>query len=206
VTARYLALGDSYTIGEGVAPGERWPVQLVAALRSRGISIDDPLIIAHTGWTTAELLSALDAMPGDPGRDFDMVSLLIGVNDQYRALELSTFQLGFDRLVSRAIEYAGTRAGRVLVASIPDWSVTPFARTYSRSAADIAAEIDVFNDHARAVALNCGARFVDITSASRRAASRPELLASDGLHPSGVLYAEWAHLLLPYSVEILSSH
>jgi lysophospholipase L1-like esterase len=205
VTARYLALGDSYTIGEGVAPAERWPVQLAAMLRSRGLSIEDPLIIARTGWTTAELLAALDALPDGPGRDFDIVSLLVGVNDQYRVLGLRTFQTGFDRLMSRAIEYAGGRSGRVLVVSIPDWSVTPFARSDWRSAPVIANEIDLFNDYVRAAALDCGARFVDITSASRRVANRPELLASDGLHPSGVLYAEWAHLLLPESVGILSS-
>jgi lysophospholipase L1-like esterase len=205
VTARYLALGDSYTIGEGVAPADRWPVQLAASLRSRGISIREPVIVARTGWTTAELLAALDAMPNDPGRDFDIVSLLIGVNDQYRALELNTFLTGLDQLVSRAIEYAGGRPGQVLLVSIPDWGVTPFARRYWRSAREIAAEIDVFNDTVRARALSCGARFADVTSVSRRAASEPELLASDGLHPSALMYAEWVRILLPEAAAMLSA-
>ena len=201
--ASYLALGDSYTIGEGVAPSERWPVQLAASLRSRGISIDEPVIIARTGWTTAELLSALDAMPNGPGRDFDLVSLLIGVNDQYRTLELNTFSQGLNELMNRAIDYAGGRPGRVLLVSIPDWGVTPFARSYWRSAREIAAEIDLFNDNVRARALSCGARFADITSVSRRAAGEPELLASDGLHPSGLMYAEWVRVLLPHAADIL---
>ena len=205
MTASYLALGDSYTIGEGVAPSARWPVQLAAALRSRGLSIDEPVIIARTGWTTAELLSAVDASANDAGRTFDLVSLLVGVNDQYRMLELNTFQIAFDRLVSRAIACAGQRAGRVLLVSIPDWSVTPFARSYWRTAREIAAEIDLFNDSVRARALSCGARFVDITPTSRRAASEPELLASDGLHPSALMYADWVRLLVPLAVEILSS-
>lgn len=205
MTASYLALGDSYTIGEGVAPSARWPVQLAAALRLRGLSIDEPVIIARTGWTTAELLSAVDASANDAGRTFDLVSLLVGVNDQYRMLELNTFQIAFDRLVSRAIACAGQRAGRVLLVSIPDWSVTPFARSYWRTAREIAAEIDLFNDSVRARALSCGARFVDITPTSRRAASEPELLASDGLHPSALMYADWVRLLVPLAVEILSS-
>lgn len=204
MTARFLALGDSYTIGEGVAPEERWPVQLAARLRSKHLSIDDPVIVARTGWTTAELLAALDALPNDLPRNFDLVSLLIGVNDQYRMLGLRTFQLGLDRLVSRAVDYAGGRAGRVLVISIPDWGVTPFARSYWRGARDIADEIDLFNDSIRARTVSCGARFVDITPASRRAAREPELLASDGLHPSAIMYAEWVRLLLPHVVGILN--
>lgn len=205
MTARYLALGDSYTIGEGVAPAERWPVQLAAALRARGLAIGDPVIVARTGWTTAELLTALDDVPDDLGHDFDLVSLLIGVNDQYRGLDMAGFRVGLDRLVSRAIAYAGGDAGHLLVVSIPDWSVTPFARSYWRSAQEVAAEIDLFNDLVRARALGCGARFVDVTACSRRAEDDRALLAGDGLHPSAAMYAEWAALALPHALAALEA-
>ena len=205
MTARYLALGDSYTIGEGVAPAERWPVQLAAALRARGLAIGDPVIVARTGWTTAELLTALDDVPDDLGHDFDLVSLLIGVNDQYRGLDMAGFRVGLDRLVSRAIAYAGGDAGHLLVVSIPDWSVTPFARSYWRSAPEVAAEIDLFNDLVRGRALGCGARFVDVTACSRRAEDDRALLAGDGLHPSAAMYAEWAALALPHALAALEA-
>jgi lysophospholipase L1-like esterase len=203
--ASYLALGDSYTIGEGVAREERWPVQLAAALRSRGVAIADPTIIARTGWTTAELLGALDSLPNDPGHDFRLVSLLIGVNDQYRVLGLEAFRIGFDRLLRRAIAHAAGRAGRVLAVSIPDWGVTPFAAGFRLSAQAIAAEIDAFNDQVRARALGCGARFVDVTPSSRRVADNPDLLVSDGLHPSGAMYAEWVALALPQALAALGA-
>lgn len=202
--ASYLALGDSYTIGEGVAPDERWPVQLVSALRARGLSIEPPMIIAETGWTTAELLAALDALPDDPGRDFALVSLLIGVNDQYRDLGSRTFQLNFDRLLSRAIGHAAGRTDHVLVLSIPDWSVTPFAATDRRSREVIARDIDTFNGQLHLWALTCGARFVDITECSRCAAEDPTLLVSDGLHPSAAMYARWASIVLPVAVAALA--
>lgn len=205
MTASYLALGDSYTIGEGVAPSERWPVQLASAVRSQGVPIDDPTIVARTGWTTAELLDALDALPDDHPRDFAMVSLLVGVNDQYRGLGVSAFGDGFDRLLARAIRFAGGDAARVLVASIPDWSVTPFAEQDHRSGGAIAREIDEFNGAARARTLASHARFVDITSISRRAGGEPELLANDRLHPSGLMYREWVRIVLPHAIAILRS-
>ena len=202
--ASYLALGDSYTIGEGVAPDERWPVQLVSALRARGLSIEPPMIIAQTGWTTAELLAALDALPDDPGRDFTLVSLLIGVNDQYRDLGSRTFQLNFDRLLSRAIGHAAGQTDHVLVLSIPDWSVTPFASSDRRSREVIARDIETFNGQLHLSALTCGARFVDITACSRCAAKDPTLLVSDGLHPSAAMYARWASIVLPEAATALA--
>lgn len=205
MTPSYLALGDSYTIGEGVAPRERWPVQLAAALRASGTPIDEPVIVARTGWTTTELLAALDASPADPGRAFTLVSLLIGVNDQYRALDLQTFAAGFDRMLSRAIAHAAGRPERVLVISIPDWSVTPFAARDWRRPRMISGEIDVFNDQVRSRALTCGARFVDITECSRRAADDHTLLANDGLHPSAAMYAEWAAIAFPYALAALDT-
>jgi lysophospholipase L1-like esterase len=205
VTASYLALGDSYTIGEGVAPDDRWPVQLVRALRARGTPIDDPVIIAQTGWTTAELLAALEALPTDPGRDFALVSLLIGVNDQYRGLESTTSLANFDRLLSRAITHADGHGDHVLVASVPDWSATPFASRDRRRPEVIAREIDTFNRQLRLRALTWGARFIDVTASSRCAAGDPTLLATDGLHPSAAMYAEWAAIALPHAVAALVS-
>ena len=187
---RYLALGDSYTIGEAVAEPERWPVQLVALLRDRGVTISDPEIIAVTGWTTAELSAGIDA--GNPQGPFDLVSLLIGVNNQYRGLDLDEYRRELGALLVRARGLAGHRESRVLVLSIPDWSVTPFAE--GRERATIAAAIDRFNAAKREQAVANGAAWVDITPVSRRAETDRSLLAEDGLHPSGRMYAEWARL------------
>lgn len=205
MTARYLALGDSYTIGEGVAPAERWPAQLVAALRARGRLVDDPVIVARTGWTTAELRDAVDASLGEPGSHFGLVSLLIGVNDQYRGLGLEPFRAGFQQLVERAVVHAGRRAGHVLVLSIPDWGVTPFGAADRRGSAAIGAEIDLFNGAARERTLAAGAHFVDVTACSRAAGEQPSLLAKDGLHPSGAMYAKWVSLMLPVASAILDA-
>ena len=196
---RFLALGDSYTIGESVAPSERWPAQLVAWLRSEGASMDDPLIIARTSWTTSELSKGIDAAP--PQGAFDLVSLLIGVNNQYRGLEAEAYRREFVALLKRAIGFAGGKPSRVLVLSIPDWSVTPFAADRDRS--KIAADIDRFNAINREEAVRLGARYIDVTPISRRAADEGSLTACDGLHPSGAMYAEWARLALPVACEVL---
>ena len=201
---RFLALGDSYTIGEGVNATERWPVRLSAALRAAGVPLDDPQIIARTGWTTTELLAALDTTSPQPGTDFDLVTLLIGVNDQYRGRGLAVFRGGLSVLLSRAIAYGDGEAGHVLVISIPDWGVTPFAATDPRGAEAISAEIDRFNAAARDAARQAGAAFVDVTTVSRRAAQDRTLLAGDGLHPSGAMYAEWARLILPAAVQAMA--
>jgi lysophospholipase L1-like esterase len=204
VTARYLALGDSYTIGEGVKASERWPAQLTAALRAWGISLHDPVIVARTGWTTSELLHGLDTLPDELPRDFSLVTLLIGVNDQYRRLGTAEFQRGFDQLLERAIQYGGGRRTRVVVPSIPDWSVTPFAADDPRGAGTIATEIEELNRIIRHRALAAGARVVDITTCSRRVEDRA-LLTEDGLHPSGVMYARWAALILPAAMTAFGS-
>jgi lysophospholipase L1-like esterase len=205
VTARFLALGDSYTIGEGVAPRDGWPTQLAAAIRVRGKAIDDPVIVARTGWTTSELLAALDALRNEPGRDFALVSLLIGVNDQYRGRAIAAFHAGFDQLLERAVDYAARRPSRVLVLSIPDWGVTPFASADARGAHEIAAEIDELNRVACDRTRASGARFVDVTRCSRLAAHDATLLASDGLHPSAKMYARWAALALPEALSALAA-
>lgn len=190
---RFLALGDSYTIGERVAPDERWPEWLIARLRAEGFDLAPPEIVAVTGWTTDELSAGIDA--ADPQGPYDLVSLLIGVNNQYRRRDLDNYRNEFRTLLRRAVAFAGGDAGRVLVVSIPDWGGTPFAQDDDRSAAQIASEIDAYNAVARAEAGSAGARFVDITSLSRT--DDLEYVADDGLHPSGAQYAAWTDRILP---------
>jgi lysophospholipase L1-like esterase len=190
---RFLALGDSYTIGESVAAGERWPVQLAAKLREARVAIDDPTIIARTGWTTDELSGAIDA--ARPVGPFDLVTLLVGVNDQYRGRPVTAFERPFGALLARAIAFAAGRADRVIAISIPDWGVTPFAAGRDRGA--IAAEIDAYNAVVQRAARIGRTHHIDVTAISRRAATEPGLLAGDGLHPSGRMYAEWVGVLLP---------
>lgn len=188
----YLALGDSYTIGEAVAATERWPAVLVERLRRAGVAIDDPRIVAVTGWTTDELAQGMDDAVLAPGHD--LVTLQIGVNNQYRGRGVDNYGAEFSALLTRAIALAGGRSGRVVVVSIPDWGVTRFAREQHRDPASIAAALDAFNAVARAQADRAGARFVDITPISRR---QSDLLAGDGLHPSAAQYARWLQAILP---------
>lgn len=189
---RYLALGDSYSIGEGVPEAGRWPNQLARALRDDGIALDDPRILARTGWTTDELAAAMDA--AEPLGEWDFVSLLIGVNNQYRGRSIENYREEFDRLLRRAIALARNRTERVLVLAIPDWGVTPFARQSGRDRDQIARELDAYN----AVAAECnralGVAFVDIAAVSRGAGARIDNLADDGLHPSAEMYAQWTAL------------
>jgi len=197
---RFLALGDSYTIGESVTPADRWPVQLAGLLRKDGVALDEPQIIATTGWTTDELSAGIDrAAPRGP---FDLVSLLIGVNNQYRGRDLAEYALQFDALLGRALQFAGGQPRRVLVLSIPDWGLTPFARGRDRAA--IGRAIDQFNAVNKAAAQRAGPHYVDVTPISRQAPTDPALVADDGLHPSGKMYAEWARLALPAAREGLS--
>jgi lysophospholipase L1-like esterase len=191
--ARFLALGDSYTIGESVAVTDRWPNQLAQALRKKGMSIGEPEIVARTGWTTDRLSSGIDvAKPLGP---YSLVTLMIGVNDQYWDRDRDRYRAGFVELLQRAIGYAGGNAKRVVVVSIPDWGVTPFA--VDRDRAKIAAQIDRFNAVAREEAMFAGAHFVDVTPISRQAATDPTLIAPDGLHPSAKMYAQWVTVILP---------
>ena len=192
-TPRLLALGDSYTIGESVNPDERWPVQLVANLKQRGIELAQPTIIARTGWTTGDLLAALERVK--PAGPYAVVTLLIGVNNQFRGRSIDEYRTEFVTLLKRAIDLAGGNADHVVVLSIPDWGVMPFALGQDRAA--IAAAIDRFNEVNQAEAKKAGARYVEITVGSRRAASDPDLVARDGLHPSAKMYADWAAAALP---------
>ena len=198
----YLALGDSYTIGEGIAPADSWPMQLAQALRAQRIPLDDPRIIAKTGWTTDELAAALDA--AEPLGQWDFVSLLIGVNNQYRDRGVEEYAREFATLLGRAVAYAGGRADRVLVLSIPDWGVTPFAFAQGRDRARIAEGLDAFNAAARATCALHDVAFVDVTGVSRALGSAPTMLADDGLHPSAAMYGEWAQLALPVAKKRLA--
>lgn len=199
---RILALGDSYTIGESVATNRRWPVLLVRRLRDSGLEVARPTIVARTGWTTDELSAALDKREFEP--PYHLVSLLIGVNDQYRGREAGDFAAGFTSLLERAIELAGDRPERVVVASIPDWGATPFARKDERSRERIATEIDEYNRVKRRIAGEHGVRHVDVTDISRRVPEDITLVANDGLHPSGRQYELWVERILPEVKRALS--
>ena len=189
----YLALGDSYTIGEGVAAADRWPVQLAALARTQRLELQAPDIIARTGWTTAELAAAVAT--GDTAKTYDLVSLQIGVNDQYRGQPLAQYRRTFRGLLQTAIRRAGRRPGRVVVLSIPDWGQSPFAAGSNR--AQIGAEIDQFNAAARAECQPAGVAFVDITPLSRAAAGDAAQFATDGLHYAGPQLRRWAAAALP---------
>jgi lysophospholipase L1-like esterase len=191
--ARLLALGDSYTIGQAVAEDARWPMQLVARLREQGITITDPEIIAKTGWTTDDLARAIDQR--QPHGPYDLVTLLIGVNDQYGGRAAEDYRPRFRALLQQAIALAGGRAAHVIVISIPDWSVTPFAARFDP--AEIATEITRYNAINREETLRQGVSYIDITSLSRAASTDTTQLADDGLHPSAKMYDMWLSLILP---------
>ena len=189
----YLALGDSYTIGEQVAEVERFPVQAAAMLREKGYRVKGPEIIATTGWTTGELEQGIAA--AHINQTFDIVTLLIGVNDQYRGRSLGEYKEAFTALLQQAIAFAGNRPSHVVVLSIPDWSVTPFAA--DRNRAQIAAEVAAFNVANKTIAEQWRVPYLDITPFTREAAENKDLLAADGLHPSGKDYRRWARALAP---------
>ncbi len=186
-THKYLALGDSYTIGESVDESERFPVQLVSKLRKDNIDIADPMIIAKTGWTTDELMAVIEERKII--NSFNLVTLLIGVNNQYRCREIENYRAEFKTLLDKAIYFAGNNPKNVLVISIPDWGVTPFAEGKDR--VKIAKEIDEFNSVNKDEAIKSGVNYCDITDISRKAKDDLTLIASDGLHPSGKMYSEW---------------
>ncbi|MBX2822588.1 MAG: SGNH/GDSL hydrolase family protein [Rhodothermaceae bacterium] len=189
---KFLALGDSYTIGEGVAAKERWPEALAENLREGSNSIDRPHIIAKTGWTTGELLDALEQRT--PEAKYDLVTLLIGVNNQYRGLPLDDYAIEFETCLSKAIQYARSNADHVCVISIPDWGISPFA--IDQDQRTISQHIDAFNKVNQSLTLRQGARYVNITPLSR-SLNQKEHFAADGLHPSGVAYCKWIKEILP---------
>ena len=189
----FLALGDSYTIGEKVAEDQRWPVQLADSLRAKGIQIEDPEIIAQTGWTTLDLQKAIQNADLSPS--YDLVSLLIGVNDQYQQFDLDQYPKRFKQLLTRALELAGNRPDRVLVLSIPDYGVTPFGK--QKNASKISQEIQSYNRINKRISDELGVHYINITPISKKAENAPSLLAEDGLHPSGKMYARWVEKVIP---------
>jgi lysophospholipase L1-like esterase len=197
---RYLALGDSYTIGESVEPAQRFPAQLVSFIRERDVAIDEPIVIAQTGWTIDELNTAIDK--ANPIGTFSVVSLLIGVNNQYRGRSVEEYREEFRVLLRRSIGFAGGDASHVVVVSIPDWGVMPFAEGRDRK--QIAKEIDAFNALNWEESVRSGTLYVDVTPISREATRFPDLIASDGLHPSAVQYKYWVDLMGPKVIKVLS--
>jgi lysophospholipase L1-like esterase len=197
---RYLALGDSYTIGESVSAEERWPNQLAKHLEAEHIPTEVK-IIARTGWTTSELWQGIQVSDLQP--PYDLVSLLIGVNNQYRGYDIEAYRAQFDFLLKKSIEYAGGNANRVVVLSLPDWGMTLFAASQDR--ARITKEIDESNLVNRELSERAGVHYVDVTSTSREVIRDAALIASDGLHPSGKMYAIWVEKILPVVKEILIS-
>ncbi len=197
---RYLALGDSYTIGESVSESERFPNQLANLLEKDGYTTE-VTIIARTGWTTSELWEGIQKVNVEP--PYELVSLLIGVNNQYRGYDANIYREEFVFLLNKSIEYAGGNVDRVFVFSIPDWGVTPFATGQDRER--ISAEINLFNSINHEEAEKAGVHYVDITPISREAVSQLNLIAADGLHPSGEMYVQWAEAALPVVLEALKS-
>jgi lysophospholipase L1-like esterase len=194
----YLALGDSYTIGEMVPGPENFPNQAAALLQIAAPGFQPPRIIAKTGWTTDELENGIiQANNADPLRSsYDFVSLLIGVNNQYRGRTAASYKPEFESLLLKAIHYAGGKTDRVAILSIPDWGVTPFAN--GRDRAQIAREIDEYNSVNKEIARQYNIKYIDITPWTREAATDLSLVASDGLHPSGKEYKRWAETLAAY--------
>ncbi|MFN7290429.1 MAG: SGNH/GDSL hydrolase family protein [Pirellula sp.] len=188
-----LALGDSYTIGEGVKEEERWPMQMVKQLNDRGESFASPKIIAKTGWTTDELQAAIKQQ--ELAEKYDWVTLLIGVNNQYRERDIDEYRVQFHELLKLAIEKAGNNPKRVIVLSIPDWGVTPFATKRNRDPELVAKQIDQFNQVNREVTEELKANYIEITKLTRDAANNPsKFLVEDELHPSAEMYHQWAKL------------
>jgi lysophospholipase L1-like esterase len=196
-TTRYLALGDSYTIGQDVAADERFPAQAVAALRKDSFDITDPQYIATTGWTTIDLLNAL--AQDNPQGPYKAVTLLIGVNDQYQWLDTGGYRTRFTLLLQKAIALAGNRISRVFVLSIPDYSVTPFGGGSTR----ISQQIDEFNAINQQISIDFKVAYINITGISRMAATDQSLTASDGLHPSAKQYALWVQALAPVMAQAM---
>lgn len=192
-TLSFLALGDSYTIGESVEISERWPMQLAQALRENGVEIENPKIIAKTGWTTDELKEAI--ADADLNPPYDLVTLLIGVNDQYREYDIQNYPGKFLYLLKKSISLAGDKPGHVMVLSIPDYGVTPFAR--EKNPAKISKEIDRYNAINKSISDSLGVPYIDITPISKEAKRDSTLLADDRLHPSGKMYGQWINKVLP---------
>ena len=196
---RFLALGDSYTIGQSVAEEDRWPNQLATALQDEGVVAEEVKIIAQTGWRTDNLWSMVGGLNPDPL--YNLVSLLIGVNNQYQGMDIELYPGEFRQLLEKAIDLCGGQKESVFVLSIPDYGYTPFGAS---SREQISLEIDQYNNINKQISQDLGVAYFNITDISRQALDKPEYIASDNLHPSGEMYAKWVELILK-SVRIDSS-
>ena len=191
ITYSLLALGDSYTIGESVPAADNFPNKTVQLLKNTGYIFKSAEIVAKTGWTTDDLQNNINNHSFTP--PYDIVTLLIGVNNQYRGRPVDTYKPEFENLLKQAIQFAGGKANHVIVLSIPDWGVTPFAAGRDRD--QIAREIDAYNAANKTISENYKVHYIDITPWTREAAHDLSLLAPDGLHPSGKEYNRWAEKL-----------
>ncbi|UXE67525.1 MAG: SGNH/GDSL hydrolase family protein [Chryseotalea sp. WA131a] len=188
---KYLALGDSYTIGESVSEAERWPNQLTDSLNRKGFKIGRPTIIATTGWRTDNLKNAMNIAQLKP--EYDLVSLLIGVNNQYQGKPADQYAKEFEDLLKTAIHLAKGKKENVIVVSIPDYGYTPFGKPKQEA---ITKAIDLFNEINARITYQHKVQYFNITEISRDGLTEPNLVASDGLHPSGKMYAEWVELIV----------
>ena len=188
----FLALGDSYTIGESVPVYDNFPYQTVKLLRQKGINVTAPEIVAKTGWTTDELLEGISKSVLKP--KYDIVTVLIGVNNQYRGRSLGEFGTQYEIILKKAIAFAGGNKQNIYVLSIPDWGITPFAEGRDRK--KISEEIDAFNKLKEQITLREGIKYINITEGTREATLHPEFLAKDKLHPSGKDYLRWAEKIV----------
>ncbi len=189
----YLALGDSYTVGDAILQKESFPYQLVQQLNASGVKTEEPTVVAFTGWTTANLITGISqAKLADK---YDFVTLLIGVNNQYVQASEDIYRKEFHELLNTAISHSGGGRATVFVLSIPDWGVTPFGKL--KAPRDVSSEINRFNAINKEEAHNASVHYIDITSGSRLAESDQSLTSIDSLHPSGKMYAEWVKQLLP---------
>ncbi|WP_167605199.1 SGNH/GDSL hydrolase family protein [Maribellus sediminis] len=200
-TLSYLALGDSYTIGESVTENERFPVQLTEQLKGKGFRIKPAKIVARTGWTTDKLAEAIQNESLE--KSYNLVTLLIGVNNQYRGRSADEYRGEFRDLLKTAVELANQQPQHVIVISIPDYGVTPFGKM--RDSDKIAKEIDQFNAINMEESKQANVRYVGITAISREALNDETLVASDGLHPSGEMYRRWVEKILTGAIEILEN-
>ncbi|MEO6131950.1 MAG: GDSL-type esterase/lipase family protein [Saprospiraceae bacterium] len=202
---RFLALGDSYTIGQSVTYNSRWPVQLGDSLSARGFTIDTIRFIATTGWRTDNLINAIKNQHLE-NQNFNLVSLLIGVNNQYQGRPFSQYVTEFPALLDSAVRYAGGDKTKVFVVSIPDYAYTPFGQQ-SGNPGQISAQLDQYNSYAEHITDSLQIAFFNITPISRLGLQHPEYVANDGLHPSGIQYTEWVKLMLAFiDQQITSSH